>query len=137
MIEHVESYYAELRFRAFPEFNTLANGEIDVVETGIAENVATHGAEGVKTIGNQNGIAHHVAIACRVQSSQRACTNFRGRVRASRGNGARAGRIGSKPEARKPIRTDGLEIGRIAKENPAVGQYHSSEEVIRLIIAMP
>ena len=45
MIENVESFYAELRFGPFPEFNTLANGEIDVVETGIAENVATHGAE--------------------------------------------------------------------------------------------
>src|SRR5258708_39326891 len=101
MIENVESFYAELRFGVFPEFKTLANGEIDVVETGIAENVATHGAEGVKTIGNQNGIAHHVAIACPARTPfPRPCTNFRSSLRARRGNAPGGGGIGSNHEHR-------------------------------------
>src|SRR5207245_7514837 len=75
MIENIESFKAELGFHPFAEFEGLAHGEIDVAETGIAKDVAAHGAEGSKTIGYQDGITDHVAIACRVQRSHRACTN--------------------------------------------------------------
>src|SRR6266852_5341630 len=67
MVENVESFHAELHLHPFPEFEALADRQVDIAEAGIAEDVSTHGTEGPKTIGNQHGIADHVAIACRVQ----------------------------------------------------------------------
>src|ERR1700688_3306601 len=137
VIENVKHLGAELRPGPFSEFEGLGNGEIHVVETGIAEDVPAHGTKLAESVRDQKRIAHHIAIARLVQGSQRVCPKVRGRADAGRGDGAGAGRIGSEAEARNSSGADGLEIGWITKEIPAVGGFVDSAKVIGLIIYIP
>src|SRR5260370_3297377 len=66
VIENVERLDAELCLHPFPELKVLANGEINVAETCIAEDVAAHSAKFADTVRDQHDIADHVAIASRV-----------------------------------------------------------------------
>src|ERR1700687_59116 len=142
MIENVESFYAELRFGPFPEFKTLANGEIDVVETSIAENVATHGAKLADPIRDQNRIAYHIAIVSPNGGiSKGGCCGrtdlSSGSKAGRRDSGACAGPAPARTEARNPVGTDGLKVRRVAEEIPAVSRFARSAEAIVLIIDIP
>jgi len=63
VIENIKHLGAELRLEPFPEFEALGDGKIDVVKTGIPENVAAHSAKRVLRGGNQDGFAIQADIA--------------------------------------------------------------------------
>src|ERR1700674_64569 len=147
MIEYVESFHAELRLHSFPEFEALAERQVDVLETGIAEDVAAHVAKSVKSIGDQHRIANHVAVvgwlniggesgSSPIEGSQCGRANTSGSGEAGLRDGARASNI-ARTKTRNPIGTDGLEVGWVAKEIPAVGGFAGCAEIKRLIIDIP
>ena len=45
MIEDVEEFYAELRTKMLAPLEVLGDGKIHVLESRIAEDIASHGAE--------------------------------------------------------------------------------------------
>jgi len=51
VIENIERLDAELRLEPFPEFKALADRKVDVVESGIAEDIPAHGTKGLKSVG--------------------------------------------------------------------------------------
>ena len=60
-IENIKHFGAELCFEALPEPKALCDGEVDVVEAGVAEDVSAHGAKGTDTAWNQDGTSVGVA----------------------------------------------------------------------------
>src|SRR5580658_1778880 len=74
MVEDIEAFHTELRFDPFSEFKVLTERQVDVMETGIAENVAAHGAECSDSVREQERLPVEANIAaasairdCRVQ----------------------------------------------------------------------
>src|ERR1700674_5514988 len=57
MVEDVEELRAELRTEMLAPLEVLGDGKIHVLETRIAEDVASHGAESAKRRRNQDRIA--------------------------------------------------------------------------------
>src|SRR5580658_8992570 len=60
MIENVEELSAELGAVALAKVPVLCHREIEVAETGIGENVASHGAEGSERRRNHDGASLRV-----------------------------------------------------------------------------
>src|SRR5262249_41912963 len=94
VVENVERLDAELRPEAFSKFEVLADRQIDIVEAGVAEDVAPHVAKGTKTVRDQHRVIHHVAVSRGVKRGQNIRTKSACRDRASSRNGSRARRIG-------------------------------------------
>src|ERR1700720_3135629 len=61
MVENVEELRPELGAEALAEMPVLRQGEAHVAETGIGENVASHGAELPQCWRNQDGVAFGIA----------------------------------------------------------------------------
>src|SRR6202140_746236 len=61
MVEDVEELRAELRTEMLAPLEVLGDGKIHVLETSIAEDVASHGAESAERRWNQDRIAVRIA----------------------------------------------------------------------------
>src|ERR1035438_962586 len=61
MVENVEELSPELGAEPLAEMKVLRQREVHVLETGIGENVAAHGAEGSQGRRNHDGVALGVA----------------------------------------------------------------------------
>ena len=61
VIKNIEGLDAELCSEAFAEFEILADGKVDVVETRVTEHISTQGAKRAQPVRNQDGIAVRVA----------------------------------------------------------------------------
>src|SRR5262249_24936390 len=126
---------AELRAEAFSKFEVLTNRQVNIVEAGIPENVAPHGAEGPKAAWNQDGIAAGIttcdAQRCgvRLRNSRVGCV----KSRCLRCTSC----ITSSWEKGESVRSNRLEVRRIAIEVPAVGKLACPAKIKGLVVDVP
>src|ERR1700690_2327340 len=94
MVENVEELRPELRVEALAKMPVFGHGEIEVAETGIGENVTSHGAEGSQCWWNHDGVPLGVAAEQAEGSLGRthACSSIQvlSILKAGRGHGRRS-----------------------------------------------
>src|SRR5208337_1032558 len=160
VIENVKGLKAELRFHALPEVEILADREVYVAETRVSKNVPPHGAKSSHCVrqedrsaietdiaaaratcdGCREGSSHRASIRCmrRTQIPSRGSLCIRQRDSISRRRVDICAAAGGAAHAKRHrIWSRRLEIGRIAKEVPAISVIAGSAKVIGLIVDIP
>src|SRR5205807_2956897 len=151
VVEEVKGLNAELRLQPFSEFEALGDGKVDVMETCVAEDVATHSAKGSERRRKKRRFAISIATG----EGQHILGGLRRRISQARGracwcsarhakNIAKSGRggIGINRKARwrdigEAIRPLRPKVRRIAEEIPAIGQIAGSAQIKGLVIDSP
>src|ERR1039457_2262266 len=130
MIEDIEKLNPELRTKALAPLEVLSHRKVHVLESSVAEDVATHGAKSAELGRNEYRVARSVA--------SESCECVAGQARRSsverQGSGparcvAWVSRIAASREERNADRC-GLEVLCIAEKVPAIGkQFAGSADI--------
>src|SRR5262249_35693405 len=72
MVEDIEKFRPELRSEALPKLPGLCDREIYVAESGVAEDVAAHGAESAEGRRNHEGLPVGIATETSERSRRQA-----------------------------------------------------------------